>query len=79
MQDRRGVRRVLLISLAIIATTVVALPSTASAAEQNAYAAAMSYATPAVTIAAGDTVTFHNLDTLAKHDIVGHDGRSPAS
>ena len=35
----------------------------------------MSYATPAVTIAAGDTVTFHNLDTLAKHDIVGHDGR----
>ena len=55
-------------------TAALAVPSMASAAEQNAYAAAMSYATPAVTIAAGDTVTFHNLDTLAKHDIVGHEG-----
>src|SRR4051794_12831739 len=46
----------------------------ARAAEQTAYAAAMNYATPTFTIGQGDTLTLNNLDTLAKHDLVGHDG-----
>ena len=47
----------------------------ASAAEQNAYAAAMNYATPTINVGQGDTLTFTNLDNLAKHDLVGHDGK----
>jgi outer membrane protein assembly factor BamB/plastocyanin len=47
----------------------------ASAAEQQAYAAAMSYATPTISIGQGDTLTFTNLDNLAKHDLLGHDGK----
>src|SRR3954453_14628597 len=47
----------------------------ASAAEQHAYAAAMNYATPTITIAKGDTLTFTNLDNIAKHDLVDHDGK----
>ena len=43
----------------------------ASAAEGQAYSAAMNYATPAVTIGKGDTLRFTNLDTLAQHDLVG--------
>ena len=46
----------------------------ASAAEQNAYAAAMNYATPTITIGEGDTLTFTNLDNLGKHDLLGQDG-----
>src|SRR4051812_39022896 len=34
----------------------------------------MNYATPTFTIGQGDTLTLNNLDTLAKHDLVGHDG-----
>src|SRR3954451_20861764 len=45
----------------------------ARAAEQQAYAAAMNYATPTVNVGQGDTLTFNNLDTAAKHDLVGHD------
>src|SRR3954454_1271633 len=33
----------------------------------------MNYATPTVNVGQGDTLTFNNLDTLAKHDLVGHD------
>jgi polyvinyl alcohol dehydrogenase (cytochrome) len=59
---------------ALTAAACLCLPAGATAAEQQAYAAAMSYATPAITIAKGDTLTFNNLDSLAKHDLVGHDG-----
>jgi glucose dehydrogenase/plastocyanin len=58
----------------VLAAALLALPGTASAAEQTAYAAAMNYATPTITIGQGDTLTFSNLDNLAKHDLVGHDG-----
>ena len=47
----------------------------AQAAEQRAYAAGMNYATPAVTVGQGDTLMFSNLDSLAQHDLVGHDGQ----
>jgi polyvinyl alcohol dehydrogenase (cytochrome) len=53
---------------------LLGLTSSASAAEQNAYAAAMNYATPTVTIGEGDTLTFTNLDNVAKHDLLSHDG-----
>src|SRR3954454_1926563 len=33
----------------------------------------MNYATPTVNVGQGDTLTFNNLDTAAKHDLVGHD------
>jgi polyvinyl alcohol dehydrogenase (cytochrome) len=46
----------------------------AHAAEQQSYAAAMNYATPTINVGQGDTLTFNNLDTAAKHDLVGHDG-----
>src|SRR3954469_6029139 len=62
---------------AVLVTTVAAAVGAAPdahAAEQQAYAAAMNYATPTLTIGQGDTLTFNNLDTLAKHDLVGHDG-----
>jgi polyvinyl alcohol dehydrogenase (cytochrome) len=62
------------IAVAAAALAVAAAPQTASAAEQQAYAAAMNYATPTFTIGQGDTLTLNNLDTLAKHDLVGHDG-----
>ena len=42
----------------------------ARAAEQQAYAAAMSYTTPAISAARGDTLRFNNLDTAGEHDIV---------
>jgi polyvinyl alcohol dehydrogenase (cytochrome) len=58
------------IALAFGATAAPAL-----AAEQTAYSAAMNYATPTFTIGQGDTLTLNNLDTLAKHDLVGHDGQ----
>jgi polyvinyl alcohol dehydrogenase (cytochrome) len=64
-------------TLAACVPTIVALLAAAPAAraaEQNAYAVAMNYATPVVAIGQGDTLTFHNLDSLAKHDLVGHDG-----
>lgn len=35
----------------------------------------MNYATPTVNIGQGDTLTFTNLDSLAKHDLLGHDGK----
>jgi plastocyanin len=47
----------------------------ARAAEGQAYSAAMTYATPAVTIGKGDTLKFTNLDTLAQHDLASDDGK----
>src|SRR5215212_6729045 len=56
----------------VAALGIVASP--AHAAEQQAYAAAMNYATPTINIGQGDTLTFNNLDSAAKHDLLGHDG-----
>ena len=50
-------------------------PATANAAEQQAYAAAMNYATPALVLGKGDKLTFTNLDTLAKHDLLSDEGK----
>src|SRR5688572_4435583 len=44
-------------------------PASAQAAEQQAYAAGLVYATPAVVIAKGDSLRFTNLDPLAGHDL----------
>ena len=73
LPGRRGVHRLLLTTCLILGAALGAAQS-ASAAEQNAYAAAMNYATPTITIGKGDTLTFTNLDNLAKHDLLGHDG-----
>src|SRR3954462_4001118 len=67
------VRRTAVALVTALAALAGAAPS-AHAAEQQAYAAAMNYATPTFTIGQGDTLTFNTLDTLAKHDLVGHDG-----
>src|SRR4051812_9677990 len=72
LQGMRFVRAA--IGAGILAAAAVAAPQQAQAAEQQAYAAAMNYATPTFTIGQGDTLTLNNLDTLAKHDLVGHDG-----
>ncbi|MFL5895001.1 MAG: PQQ-binding-like beta-propeller repeat protein [Thermoleophilaceae bacterium] len=56
------------------ALLVLALAAPAQAAEQHAFAAAMNYATPVVNVGQGDTLTFTNLDQLARHDIVSEDG-----
>src|SRR3954447_5549052 len=47
----------------------------AHAAEQHAYAAADNYATPAVAAGKGDKLTFTNLDSTARHDLVSDDGK----
>ena len=41
----------------------------ARAAEQQSFAAALTYATPALVAAQGDTLRFTNLDLLAQHDL----------
>src|SRR6266516_1007551 len=46
----------------------------AGAAEQHAYAVAMNYATATITMGQGDKLTFTNLDNIAKHNLVDHDG-----
>jgi polyvinyl alcohol dehydrogenase (cytochrome) len=51
-----------------VAAALAAVPY-AHAAEQQSYAVALSYATPAVVAGKGDTLRFNNLDTLAQHDI----------
>src|SRR3954453_19980040 len=52
-------------------TAAIALvaPGAAQAAEQQAYAAALNYATPAVVVPQGDSLRFTNLDSLAPHDL----------
>ncbi|MFL5912703.1 MAG: PQQ-binding-like beta-propeller repeat protein, partial [Gaiellaceae bacterium] len=57
------------------ACVIVCAAAPAQAAEQHAYAAGYNYATPAVSIGKGDTLTFNNLDTAAKHDLVSDDGK----
>ena len=72
MQGIRRLDRVAVVLALSFAALVSAAPK-ARAAEQQAYAAAMNYATPTITVGVGDTLTLNNLDTLAKHDLVGHD------
>ena len=74
LPERRGLRRIVATTCLVLGTALGAAPS-ASAAEQNAYAAAMNYATPTISIGQGDTLTFHNLDNLGKHDLLDHDGQ----
>jgi polyvinyl alcohol dehydrogenase (cytochrome) len=71
--NRRLDRAAIVVALAFTALAAGAGP--AHAAEQQSYAAAMNFAPPTVTIGQGDTLVFNNLDTLAKHDLVGHDGK----
>ena len=54
------------------AAAALFLPSApaARAAEQQAYAVGLNYATPVVVASQGDTLRFNNLDPLAQHDIV---------
>ena len=68
----RATARLLAITTALAAALAAAGP--AHAAEQQAFAAGMNYATPAVNIGQGDTLKFTNLDQLARHDIVGENG-----
>jgi polyvinyl alcohol dehydrogenase (cytochrome) len=76
LPERRGIRRVVLRICCVLAGALAAAPA-ASAGEQNAYAAAQNYATPTVTLGRGDTLTFNNLDSTAKHDLVGEGFASP--
>ncbi|MFL5886398.1 MAG: PQQ-binding-like beta-propeller repeat protein, partial [Thermoleophilaceae bacterium] len=69
MRTRRG----LVALCAVAAATCFTAP--AQAAEQHAYAAADSYATPVVSMGKGDTLTFDNLDSTARHDLVSDDGK----
>ena len=63
-----------ILGAAIVGALLYITPA-AQAAEQQAYAAADSYATPVVAVGKGDTLTFNNLDTTAKHDLVSDDGK----
>jgi polyvinyl alcohol dehydrogenase (cytochrome) len=56
-------------ALVVALMAMAALPGVASAAEQQAYAAGLTYATPAVVASAGDTLRFTNLDPVAQHDL----------
>jgi polyvinyl alcohol dehydrogenase (cytochrome) len=58
-------RFVLLLALAAL----LVVPASAQAAEQQAYAAGLNYATPAVAATSGDTLRFTNLDSVAQHDL----------
>jgi polyvinyl alcohol dehydrogenase (cytochrome) len=63
------VRKLLAASVvALVAAGTIAAP--ARAAEGQAYAAALNYATPALFAGQGDTLRFNNLDTIAQHDLV---------
>lgn len=52
------------------ATCALTGPGAASAAQQQAFTAALTYATPVVLASTGDTLQLTNLDPLAAHDIV---------
>lgn len=60
-----------LLSLGALAGSVLSLSAAApaDAAEQQAYSAALNYATPALAAAQGDTLRHTNLDSIAQHDI----------
>lgn len=52
------------------ACALVLTTAPAGAAEQQAYAAGLTYATPAVVMAPGGTLRFNNADPLAQHNLV---------
>jgi polyvinyl alcohol dehydrogenase (cytochrome) len=52
-----------------VAALALAVAPPARAAEQHAYAAGLTYATPAVAAGSGETLRFTNLDPLAQHDL----------
>jgi polyvinyl alcohol dehydrogenase (cytochrome) len=58
-------------ALAAVAATgvLLAAPAIARAAEQQSYAAGLTYATPVVAASSGDTLRFTNLDPVAQHDL----------
>ena len=62
-------------ALALALLGILTFAPSAQAAEGQAYAAAMTYATPLVALAQGDTLRFTNLDTLAQHDLASDDGK----
>jgi polyvinyl alcohol dehydrogenase (cytochrome) len=72
---RRRARRATLLLACLLITGALITPGSASAAEQQAYAAAMNYATPAVVLGKGDSLKFTNLDTLAKHDLASDEDK----
>lgn len=57
------------LTIPLIALLVLALAPAARAAEQQSYAAGLTYATPAVAAAQGDSLRFTNLDPVAQHDL----------
>jgi polyvinyl alcohol dehydrogenase (cytochrome) len=61
-------RRGAILPLAVLGAALLATP--ARAAEQQAYAAGLTYATPVVALAQGDSLRFNNLDAAAGHDLV---------
>src|SRR3712207_479955 len=63
-----------LVLLLVLVGSLVAAPS-AHAAEAQAYAAAMTYATPVLALGKGDTLKFTNLDQLAQHDLASDEGK----
>src|SRR3954468_19265422 len=60
--------RGMLATIGVVVALTGAAP--ARAAEQQAYAVGLNYATPAVAIAPGDTLRFNNLDPIANHNLV---------
>ena len=58
-----------LASIPLALALLVLAPTGAQAAEQQAYAAGLDYATPAVGATSGDTLRFTNLDSVAQHDL----------
>src|SRR4051812_9355222 len=63
-------QRAAVAAAAIGAMATGAAAPAAQAADQQAYAAGLTYVTPAVVASRGDTVTFDNLDPLARHNLV---------
>lgn len=64
------IRRGRWVVVATLAALIAGAAPAARAAEQQSYAAALNYATPAVVAAQGDSLRFTNLDSLAQHDVV---------
>ena len=55
--------------IAALVGLLLCLAPAADAAEQQSYAAGLTYATPVVAASSGDTLRFTNLDPLAQHDL----------
>src|SRR3954454_25252155 len=64
-----GKQRAAVAAVAMGLVAAGAAPS-AQAAEQQAYAAGLTFVTPAVVASQGDTLRFDNLDPLARHNLV---------